>query len=59
VDRLSGALNEIGQQPEMKALLSPVAQRPMTDTPQRFRDTLQHDFALYSRLAKELDLKKE
>jgi tripartite-type tricarboxylate transporter receptor subunit TctC len=59
VDKLSAALNEIGRQPEIKTMLVPVAQRPVTDTPEGFTETMRRDFALYSRLAKELDLKTD
>jgi tripartite-type tricarboxylate transporter receptor subunit TctC len=59
VDKLSAALNEIGRQPEIKAMLAPVAQRPVADTPEGFAATMRRDHALYSRLAKELDLKTD
>jgi len=59
IDRLSAALNAIGQQEDIKAALWPVAQRPVADTPEQFAETLKRDFALYSRLAGELNLKAE
>ncbi|MSO77783.1 MAG: tripartite tricarboxylate transporter substrate binding protein [Alphaproteobacteria bacterium] len=59
IERMSAALNEIARKEDMKARLWPVAQRPVTDTPEGFAETLKRDFALYSRLAKELDMKTE
>ena len=59
IDRLNAALNEIGRRPDIKERLRPVSQRPITDTPADFAAVMKKDFALYSRLVKELNMKVE
>lgn len=59
IDRMSAALNEIARKEDMKAKLWPVAQRLVTDMPEGCAETLKRDFALYGRLANELNMKTE